>query len=120
MVESLKSFSPEMVERAFEQLRLHPPSGYHGMPAEVDVIAAIRKLEDQDQAESQRKQDMAAIKEIEDLKRRKAAGEEFFTLADVILEARAKYGDRIPVGGIDQMVKSMPNVTEEEIENAGL
>ena len=92
MVDSLKSFPLQKVQRAFEHIRMHPPAGYRGMPGEADVIASVRQIEQDDASEWERKEKLKLAQEMRDLQARKDAGEEFFTWGDVVQAVAEKIG----------------------------
>lgn len=95
MVESLKIFPLEIVQRAFAHIKCNPPEGYKGMPNEGEVIAVIRELKSQDAAEFQRQEQEAYLKEMQALKVRRDAGEKFYGVYDVLKYFREKYGHEL-------------------------
>ena len=117
MVESLKSFPLEKVQRAFEYIRRHPPEGYKGMPGETDVIAAIRHLDEVDAKEFKRAREAEVVEELRGLAARREAGEQFYSWVDVLRDATKELG-RDPIAALAMPEPSpLPSPpTEDEFE----
>lgn len=116
MVDSLKSFRLEKVQRAFEYIRLHPQPGYKGMPSETEVIAVINQLGEQDSAEAEREKSRQFQEEMRDLQRRKDSGEKFYGWADLLQWGKENLGiDVLEKTKMPEAPKPEP-ITEDDWE----
>lgn len=108
MVQSLRSYPLELVQKAFDHLREYPINGFTGMPSEADIAATVRKLADEQRqaeiAEAQRQQSAAEQAELRELQRRKDAGEEMFGWEDLVKHASEHLG--VDLGEAKKMPES--------------
>lgn len=84
---TLNPYSIEEVLAAANELTLNPPDDWTGLPKLPDLLRVIHRTRDAAAEERRRKEGDRLLAELRDLERRKAAGEEFFTLADVLKHA---------------------------------
>ena len=101
-LQTLKAYKLPEVIAAANELTLNPPDDWTGLPKLPDLLRVIHRTREAAAEEGRRKEGERLLAELRDLERRKAAGEEFFTLADVLKHAPK-----------NAAAKRMPAVTPE-------
>ncbi|HLJ88810.1 MAG TPA: hypothetical protein VKZ53_18470 [Candidatus Angelobacter sp.] len=91
--ETLKDYSVEEFERAMKNLVKHPPKFdpgdgslqvWRGMPKLPDVVGVMLEMREKAAAECRRRESERLAEEMRDLARRRAGGEIFYGIGDVL------------------------------------
>lgn len=83
-LQTLRGYRLLEVIAAANELTLNPPEGWTGLPKLPDMLRVIHKARDAEAEERRRAEGAKLLANLRDLERRKANGEQFYTLADVL------------------------------------
>ena len=83
-LQTLKRYPLEEIIAAANELTLHPPEDWSGMPKLPDLLRVIHRERGRKSEELRRQEGQQLMAEMKELEKRKANGEQFFGLRDVL------------------------------------